>query len=112
SRQFCVEPVVFTVENRAAHIHGADTIPGTNSFREFSGWNEGLAAADMGGRFDWYVFSNDTFAHHRFFWGSLFYGFNRQFRRVRSHQSPMLIGDVVPGQMLDSEGDCYLYAST
>lgn len=107
-----VSPYVLVVENSLTHRNTCNAIAGTNILREFSGWNEGLAHADRNGRFDWYVFTNDTFAHNRFFWGTLFRGFVNQFNRRRSTTAPLAVGDLLPGTMLARDGVSYYYAST
>lgn len=93
------------VENSIEHALGRpDVISGSNSHREFSGWSEGLRSAlESISKEDWLLFSNDTFAHHRFFWGSLIFGFARAMRRKGRALQPTIIGDVLPGNLF-SEG--------
>lgn len=103
------------VENSLKHTRGRrDVICGTNSYREFSGWAEGLRPNLVSiGKNDWILFSNDTFAHHRFFWGSLAFGFVNAIRRERKALQPTIVGDVVPGNLFSADGRRgYNYVST
>lgn len=89
------------------HIHGS------NRLREFSAWDEGVhASRERGITPDWWIFSNDTFSHHRFFWGAVLAGFVRTFAARQGATEPVIIGDVLPGSLLADPSAQANYVST
>lgn len=103
-----------SVQNDPNADEGALQLKGSNRLREFSGWNEGIShlretVADSSG---WWMFSNDTYARHRFFWGSLAFSFARVFRKNARNNKPMIIGDILPASMFSEGGVDARYIST
>lgn len=111
---FGVAPQTLIVQNdirvpltSSMHIHGS------NRLREFSAWDEGIhATRERGAAPDWWIFSNDTFSHHRFFWGAVLAGFAHTFRACRGTTTPTIIGDVLPESLLSDPSAQAPYVST
>jgi hypothetical protein len=106
---------IIVENNTACRSHLAVDLVGSNNSREFSGWTEGLALVkkqpnESNG---WYVFTNDTYAHHRFFWGVLATGFLSTIKKHGTCTRPAIIGDVLPqGMFTDVSGNASPYIST
>lgn len=88
-------------------------VRGSNRLREFSGWNEGVGVAREQGYVPaWWLLSNDTFSHHRFFWGTILIGLALAFRGAKKRTDPIIIGDILPGNATSCYNGCALYVST
>lgn len=105
---------VLIQNDRAVLLDSENEIYGSNTLREFSAWNEGIGFCLEKGRrdADWWIFSNDTFSAHRHFWGSIGKGFRSAFQRKANEMRPIVIGDILPGNMFTTEPGEMMYFST
>lgn len=91
-------------------------LAGTNARREFSGWDEGIAAAwrRLGGTRMTLVLANDTLARHRRFTVMRKHCFQQAFRRAATVKGAVLCGEVdgLPSIMETPVGRVGLYVST